>query len=281
MRPTVVALAVLLSGACGTSAPSAGPEPPPPAGTAGPAVPGIEAEAVRLRTDEAIGGQVQVRITDTGAEPFTVTAVALDSPGFAELPATDVTADFAPGRVIDLPAPYGPARCQVDPLPAAAQVTVVRPGAAAEVLRVPLAAEVLTRIHDEECAVRAVTDVVDIAVTGLAEDGDALTGSLTLTRRGGDETVVATRLGRSVLLEARADELPLELAGGEGSAATPVVFTPATCDPHVLSETKKPYVFPLAVLVGDGEPVAVDLPLDEAARALLAALVQRVCASPT
>jgi hypothetical protein len=77
-----------------------------------------------------------------------------------------------------------------------------------------------------------------------------------------------------------ADGLPLVLAGDEQSVTTAISFRPATCDPHVLSETKKPYVFPLTVKVGEGDPVPVDLPLDDAARGLLAALVQRVC-TPT
>ena len=73
-----------------------------------PAVPGIEAEIVRLRTDEAIGGQVQVRVTDTGDAPFTVTAGgAAARPASSPEPPTATTADFAPGRVIDLPVPYG------------------------------------------------------------------------------------------------------------------------------------------------------------------------------
>lgn len=45
----------------------------------------------------------------------------------------------------------------------------------------------------------------------------------------------------------------------------------------MLSETKQPYAFPLVVQVGEGEPVAVDLPLDQVALDRLAALVQRVC----
>ena len=40
-------------------------------------MPGIAGEAVRLRTDEAVGGQVQVRLTATGDQPFTVVSVAL------------------------------------------------------------------------------------------------------------------------------------------------------------------------------------------------------------
>src|SRR4051812_40783391 len=116
MRRRLLAIAVAgaLTGACGGT-PSAAPSGSSAASTAAapsaPAVPGIEAEAVRLRTDEAIGGQVQVRITDTGDTPFTVTSVALDSAGFAALPATAVTAPYAPGRVIDLPTPFGTAVC--------------------------------------------------------------------------------------------------------------------------------------------------------------------------
>lgn len=163
----MVALAVALTAACGGTTPStsarstsaSAPSSAPPVAAA-PAVPGIEAEAVRLRTDEAVGGQVQVRITDTGNAPFTVTGVALDSPGFAPLPATAVTAAYAPGRTIDLPTPFGDPVCDAAPLPAAAAVTLRRADGAVEQVRLPLAADVLALIHDEECAVRAVQEVV-------------------------------------------------------------------------------------------------------------------------
>jgi hypothetical protein len=179
--------------------------------------------------------------------------------------------------VIDLPTPYGAPVCDTTPLPAAAGLTLVRPGGRVESVRVPLAADVLELVHHEECAMRAVAEVVDVSVTGLVDDGDALLGTLTLTRRDGEPRVAATTLSRSVLLDAAADGLPLVLAGDERSVSTTVSFTPASCDPHVLSETKKPYVFPLTVEVAGADPVPVDLPLDAAARDRLAALVQRVC----
>ncbi|WP_097182581.1 hypothetical protein [Blastococcus haudaquaticus] len=238
----------------------------------------MTAEAVRLRTDEAIGGRFQVRVTNTGDAAFSVTAVALDSPGFAAVPATAVSAEFPPGRVIDLPTPYGEPVCRTSPAPVAARLTVIRPGGAAEALAVPLDGDALDVVHTEECAARAVAEVVDIAVADLTDDGDALVGALTLTRRDGDEPVVASTLSRSVLVEAGAEDLPLELGPDDGTVTTPVTFTPSTCDPHVLSETKKPYVFPLGVQVGEADPVPVDLPLDQAALDRLAALVQRVCA---
>lgn len=276
MRRTALLLWAGLIAGCG-AAPA--PAPPPSAVVSSPAVPpvpGIEAEVVRLRTDEAIGGRVQVRIADTGEASFTVTSVALDSAGFAALPPTVLRAEFAPGRVIDLPTPYGEPVCSAAPVPAVAELAVERPDGAVEELRVPLEAEVLQRIQAEECAALAVLEVVAIEVTGLREDGNTLRGELTLIRRTGDERVTVTRLDRSVLIEPTADQLPLDL-GAEASVSTPVTFGPATCDPHVLSETKKPYVFPLSVRVGEGDDVSLDLPLDEAARSGLAALVQRVC----
>jgi hypothetical protein len=248
-------------------------------GTAAPAVPGIAAEAVRLRTDAAIGGQVQVRVTDTGGAPFTVTAVAIDSPGFAPLPATAQTAAFAPGQVIDLPTPFGAVRCADAAQPAAALLTVSRDGGPAEPLRVPLAADTLDLVHAEECAVEAVEAVVGLAVDDLHQDRDAAVGTLRLTRTGPSaDSVTLTRLGGSVLVDPAAP-LPATLAAGQATLAVPVSFTPASCDPHVLAETKKPYVFPLGVSIGGAADVPVDLPLDAGQRDVVAAMVQRVCGS--
>jgi hypothetical protein len=241
-----------------------------------PAVPGIEAEIVRLRTDEAIGGQVQVRLTDTGDTPFAVTAVALRSPGFEPDPPTAVTAQYAPGRVIDLTVPYGHPVCDASPLPVAADLTVQRPDGSVEQVQVPAAGDVLELIHTRECAVLDVLALVDIAVTDLHDDGDALAGSLTLTRRSGREPVTAAELSRSVLIAPTAD-LPLEMAGRDDRASTAISFTPVSCEPHVLGETKKPYFFTLLVTVGRRDGVVVTLPLDQTARDQLTALVQRVC----
>jgi hypothetical protein len=247
-------------------APSSGVDDAPP-------VPGLRAEAVQLRTDAAVGGRIQVRIT--ASETFTVTGVALDSPGFERLPEREVSTDFEPGRVIDLPVAYGLPRCAARPEPAVALLTLTRPGGVAERVRAPLAAEVLGRIHDDECAMLALGEKVAIEVRALRADGDALTGELVLTRRSGDDEVRAVRVLRSVLVAVTA-ELPASLA--DDAVSTPISFTPATCEPHVLAETKQPFVFPLTVEIGAEEPVTMDLPLTPSVREQLADLVDRVCA---
>jgi len=272
----VVGLTVLAAG-CAASAEPTGAPSTTSAGPTIPAVPGIETEAVRLRTDEAVGGQVQMRITATGEEPFTVSSVALDSPGFEPVAPRETSTEFAPGRVIDLPVQYGEPRCDVAAEPAAARLTVVRPDGRTEDLRVPLAAEIMTRIHEEECAVLALLGVVSVEVVGLADEDEAVTGEIRVARRAGIEPVGVERVGRSVLIEVAAPDLPMTLAEGEDELSTPVVFTSASCEPHVLAETKKPYVFPVEIVVGEDERVVVDLPVDEDLRAHLVALVDRVC----
>ncbi|MGY1740802.1 MULTISPECIES: hypothetical protein [unclassified Blastococcus] len=289
MRRTAALLLALACAACGSdgaAAPEGAMSPATSSATSSaalrsgppvPPVPGIAAEVVENRTDRAAGGQVQVKVSDTGDEPFSVTAVALDSPGFAPLPAVPVTASFVPGRRIDLPTPYGEPVCDTAAEPAAARLTVVRPGGAVEELRVPLAAEVLAGIHARLCAVAAVSALITVTVADLAPDGETVTGRLVLTRAGDDDAAVtAARVEGNVLYAADAD-LPLELAAGEREVSAGITFRTARCDPHALAETKQPYLMPLEVVVDGGEPVSLDLPLDEAQRGQLRDLTDRVC----
>jgi hypothetical protein len=283
-RTAVLVLALLCAGCSGTDGGAAAGDggPAAPATTsaapAPPPVPGIEAEVVRHRTDVPVPGRVHVRVTDTGDQPFTVTAVAIDAPGFAPLPPTALTAAFEPGRTIDLRTAYGAPDCAVATGPPAARLTVARPEGTVEELRVPLAGDDLDVVHREACAAAGVLAVADIALTGLVAAVDTVTGSVVLTRAGDDDravTVLDAR--RSVLVDVAVEELPIELGRGEERASAEVVFTPASCEPHVLAETKQPFLFPLAVAVGEAEPVSVPLPVDEAQQRLLQDLVDRVC----
>lgn len=283
MKPYALAthcvVVALLLGACGAD-PTTAPRTAAPGTTTAPAVPevpGIRGEALVLRTDDAVGGQFQVHLTNTGDAPFTVTAVTLESPGFTELPPTEKSAEYAPGRTIDLRTPLGEPICSGDVEPAVARLTMTRAGAAPEEVRVPLAAEALVGVHDEECAALAVREVADIAVANLRPTEGGVTGDLTVTRRQGEAPVTVTSLSRSVLIDVVADDLPLELGADTRQASTRVSFEPATCEPHVLAETKKPHTFPMTVVVGEGEPAVVDVPITDGLRAELVALVDRVC----
>src|SRR3954452_24642076 len=202
----VMVLVAVLTAACGSSSSSSSESSPAPTTASlstGPAVPpvaGIQAEAVRLRTDEALGGQVQTRVTNSGDAPFTVTSVALDSPGFRPLPPRAETATYRPRQVVALPTPFGAPVCDTAAEPAAALLTMVRPDGTTEALRVPLSADTLTLIHSQECAAEAVLVVVDIQVAAIHEDEKSSTGSFSLIRRSGSEKATVTRLTRSVLV---------------------------------------------------------------------------------
>ncbi|MGY1680707.1 hypothetical protein [Geodermatophilus sp. SYSU D01176] len=279
MGRTAALALVLLCAACSESDGAAEPVPAAtPAAPALPPVPGLDAEVVRHRTDVPVPGRVHVRVTDTGDRPFTVTAVAIDSPGFAPLPPTALTAVFEPGRTIDLRTAYGEPDCAAQPGPVAARLTVVRPDGAVEELRVPLAGDDLDVVHREACAATGVLAVADVGLTGLAAAGDSVTGSVVLSRAGDDGRAVTVVDARgSVVLDVAVAGLPLELGPGEERATAEVAFTAASCDPHVLADTKQPFVFPLWVAVGDAEPVPVPLPVDADQQALLQDLLGRVC----
>ena len=238
----------------------------------------MAAESFRHRSDVAIGDSFQVRLTNTGTAPFTVTSVQLDSPGFAELPARELMQEFTPGRRYDLTARFGAVDCSASPDPVTARLTVSRDGGPAEQVQVPLTGAVLAGVHGELCRVEAVTAAARVSVEGLVAAGDSVAGELVLTRGAGAEPVVVSALQRSVVLEpALSAPLPATLAGGAADLRLPIVFRPATCDPHALAETKQPFVFSLLVAVGEGAPVPVPLPLDDGQRQLLQDLLGRVC----
>ena len=273
--PSLAVLLVVLAG-CSTpaDAPAAAPTTDTPAVTL-PAVPGVEGEVVLLRTDAAVGGQVHVRLTDTGDTGFTLTSVALSSPAFAPQPASAQTAVYAPRRTIDLPVPFGAVDCAAAVQPVAAVVELDR-GSGPEQVTVPLAGDDLELVFDAECAAQRLSEHVTLSVEGLVPDGDRVSGSVVLTRVDDGGDVVVSSVGRSVLLEPAVPDLPATLADGDDELTLPLTVGLATCDPHVLAETKKPFVFAAAVEAA-GESAVVDLPLSEDQRAQLQELVDRVC----
>ncbi|MCF6735953.1 hypothetical protein [Blastococcus sp. KM273129] len=266
----------LLLAACGAEPGAPRSEAVATASTVAPRVPGVAAEAVRLRTDAAVGGRVQVRVSHTGGEPYTVTGVALDAPGFVPLPPTEVDAAFVPGRVTDLPTPYGEAVCSGGGGAPAARLTLLRPDGSVEEVRVPLEGDTLARVHEEECAARAVAEAVELRVDRLQAGPERLTGRLLMTRLGTEDEVVVGRVGGNVQFDVTA-ELPLELPRGGVAAAGGVVFTLATCDAHVLAEVKQPHLFPVGVRIGGRPEAVVDLPVDDGLRTALTGLVREVC----
>lgn len=269
-----------------TSAPSVN------APIAPPAVPGIRAVAVRLRTDVPVGGQFQTRITNTGPEPFSVLAVSLDSPGFQRMPFAGRAAVYNPGATIDLPTGYGPPVCDdgvaVDPLFTVLQVQ--RPGGQPEEVRVPLEAvdDIVDRIHHEECHALALDAAVEVSLGGdFSTTGvDAsmvVPATITLTRGNSIEEIALTELRGSVVLYvlfAGESEPPPTMPADENELTVPIeiTITGRTCDAHVLSETKQPFLFPFFLTFDGGEPQYGTLDVSPEQQDSLWSYIRAVCA---
>lgn len=297
-RLTAAVLLVLLATGCGADAgdradgsagrdpePAASPEPGP---LAEPAIPGMSGLAIRLRTDLAAGGRFQTRITNTGTEPFTVLGVSLDSPGFERLAFAGNPASFAPNAVIDLPTSYGPAICEegveVDPVYSALELQ--RPGQPVEEVRLPLATpdDIVDRIRTEQCEARALQAQIGVTLEGgftTAEvDGvPVVEAELVLTRRDSTEDVEIVETGGSVVFDLDLDPsaTALDLAPDDAELRAPVRLSNTTCEPHILAETKQPFLFDVAVSIGGADPVSVRIDPTEAQQGALWAYVQSVC----
>lgn len=281
---TVAVLVATVVSACGGDPGGAAPGPAASAVTPslsyGPAVAGMTALAYRTRVDEAAGGRFQIKLTNTGSEPFTVVSTGLDSAGFTTVPQSARRTEFAPGARIDMPTPYGEVRCGPDepPEPAYAALDILRPNGSTERVRVPMPSDygVLTRIHDQGCVARQLAEDVTVELTGLDEVGQGaqqvVHGVLRLTRAASPADIAVTDIRGSVLYDvgpASGSGLPAILAADAHTLDVPVEMSPASCDTHIIAETKKPFVFPLFLALDGGEPIFSLIPVSEAQRGML------------
>jgi hypothetical protein len=263
--------ALLLMG-CGVPRPAPAPVVPPGQ---------VQALATQTRFDAAADRRFQITITNPGPLPYTVTSVRLESPGFAPAPASARDDPFPPGIRYDLPAAYGPARCDRQPEPATAVVGLHRDGGPTGTVRVPLpsADGLLARLHARECAAVELARQVQVGLVDLAPAGAGVLRGQLRVRRGswaGDVTV--TELRDSVLF-AFSLALPVRLAPGATVLDVPVEVRPATCAAHRIADAKQPYLFPLFLSLGDGRAQGVDLPTTPDQQAAMYELTRTVCAT--
>ncbi len=271
-RALVLLLAGLAGAACG-SAP-----------TAGPAVPArdVRADATQTRFDEVAVRRFEITLTNTGAAPFTVSAVRLDSPGFDPAEVLPREDEFPPGTRYDLPAAYGEPRCGTAPTPATAVVRVRRDGGPATTLRVPLHAEdgLLRTLQTAECDRLELGRQVDVALADARQDGPVARAVVRLRRLTTPAQVTATELRDSKLF-AFTVALPAVLPAGTGSIDVPVTITAAGCYGHLLADVKQPYLFPVFLRFDDGPARYVELATTAAQHEVLQAVLRTACAGRT
>ncbi|MFC0452551.1 hypothetical protein [Rhodococcus jostii] len=218
-----------------------------------------------------------MRITNTGDAPTTVTSVALDSPGFDAAPETRREVELGPGNRIDVEAGYGAVRCHAAPEPAFALIGV----AGASPARVPLATpyDVLGRIHDSDCAAEDLAKAAPVTLIPAPappEPTAPLPAQLVVSRGTASGDIRLDEVGGSVLYAVRG-ALPATMRADQDRLSVDITIDAARCDPHALAEAKKPFVFPLWIVVGSSEPEYSRIPVSEENRRILTNYLTETC----
>lgn len=234
------------------------------------APPPMLAQAIVYRTDDAVGGRFRVKITNTGDQAFEVLGVRLQSQGFEPAPMTTDPVRYSPGERTDIVAPHGEVRCDDGAAadPAFAVMDVRIEGGEVQRHEVPLESiyDALDKLHTRGCHVAAIAEAVDVTLADpLAPedvDGELVVGTrIVFERREGELPIVVSDARGSVMYRLLTPELPVTMAPHDQSLEVPVTIQVARCDGHALGETKKPFVFPLQVQIGDEEEIGYDIPL--------------------
>lgn len=244
------------------------------------APPGLRA-AVEQSRDNENRRLLQLVVVNDGEDVVRVRQARLDSEAYAQVPPAVFDQQVRPGSRTAFPVPYGDVRCGDEPAGASVVLGLADGGSVREVrVPVPDDASVLPRLHRRDCALAALAETVDVALTGPWERaGDAVTGRLLLTRRAGDVAVRVTDAQSSIILLLQPSGLPLELAPGQGTADAPVVVRAVRCDPHALIESKRTFTFPVFVALGDAEPLSLSVTADERGRAAMDEALRERCAA--
>ncbi|HYJ68041.1 MAG TPA: hypothetical protein VEX15_10315 [Nocardioidaceae bacterium] len=224
--------------------------------------PPMDVSLMQVRTAESTR-RVAIRITNTGHEAFTVTAVRLIWPALPESAETPKDSVFGPGRTIDLSTMYGQPDCtgypQLPPTPPAAEIQLADTDS---IVTRPLDAhgqEWIERLYADECKAAALHAVADIRLldqwTRIEVDGRPfLRGWLELDRVSGDQTVTVDSIFGSVLVgfwPANPGRPVAVLSGGQQSVRIPVLLGAYNrCDDHALAGATQ--VFLLSVFTRYG-----------------------------
>ena len=109
----------------------------------------------------------------------------------------------------------------------------------------------------------------------------AVHGTLEVRRNESDAALVITNIGGSVLLRisplAPADPV-LTLAPDQQAATIPILVQQSgNCAAHALAESKKTFLIPIGVAIGDEEPAADVVTFDAPAKQLLNQLINDSC----
>jgi hypothetical protein len=300
----VVVAAALVLAACGDDD---GLRPPPStpgvaAGSVGttPRGTGLTAVVDQFREDEILH-LLQVRVTNDGDVAYHIASMQLDWPGLTRVAPTPRDTLVVPGQTIDVPIDYGRAVCAGDPpgagesppdVPAVAVAIVTPEGSSTPVqatIPVTDSLHIFERIFGPSCRDQRVEASVALhfgetwTPTTTADGHPALAGTLDVERTRTDQPVTIAAVGGSVLLDVHAagdTEPPLVLAAGQSGAQIPVVIAQSgNCTGHALTESKKTFILPVQVVLGDEPAVPYEVTIATTSRPQFNDMINAACAT--
>ena len=230
--------------------------------------------------------RLSLEMRAVGPNDVTISTIRLSSPLFEPVEATPRASTVFAGQQLStsMPLDYGSARCgEIGPEPSVVEVTV---GETVEVL--PLdgpSTEWLQEVHDDECAVREVTDAVELTFGAEWEPAgeNTVSGQLAFTARTPGVEATLDDLRSSIVYTILADDdPPLAVLDGEADEATVDVRVIASrCDPHALTEATRKYIFTAFISLDGREPQAVEFEATGPSKEALDSLLEECMASAT
>jgi hypothetical protein len=230
--------------------------------------------------------RLSLEMRAVGPDDVAISTIRLSSPLFEPIGATPRESTVIAGQQLSasMPLDYGAARCDgVGPEPSVVEVTV---GGAVEVL--PLdgpSTEWLQEVHDDECAVREVTDAVELTFGDEWEPAgeNTLAGRLVLTALTPGVEATLEDLRSSIVYTLLADgDPPLAVVDDDADEATVDVRVIASrCDPHALTEATRKYFFTAFISVDGREPQAIEFEATGPSKEALNSLLEECMAGAT
>lgn len=251
----------------------------------------VSAELKKFRARE-LDRVALVVLRNHGAEPVTLTRVRLVSPELDPAPADESATRLAAGERVDVPVRLGRVTCRTSSLSRggrrAGVLAQVRVGAGpARVVRLPLPSpdRYLRQVVSVDCQRHTLDEAVQIGFGDRWRPGPgrfALRGEVVMRRRSAVGTVALDELAGSVVFTVHAaagGRRPvLVLRPDADEARLQVTLRLPSCAPHLLTEAKRGYVFPVHAHVGDGPDLFSTVVPVGRARTELDRLI-RTCAS--
>jgi len=193
-----------------------------------------------------------------------VVLAQLDSPLFADSPARAQEMLLAPNWDNRVRLPLGDPVCPA-PEGESTVVLTVRVGdrTATEVIVADDTA--LRTINADECAQQAILDVAQPSFGPVESQTAAeMNTSVVLTRGAvaAEQPVTLTSMTGNIVFIVTLSDEPRTLDPGASSVSVPAIISVGRCDSHVFAESKKTFVFPLYLAVGDAEPAYVEIQPD-------------------